>query len=90
MSAVVKTIVFLAVLGACSPTYRLVQHVRDAPRPQTCPTLTMLLGDFVLSSTAFAISALKYNGRNYTETGAYAGIGLGVAIGANLAETTCR
>jgi len=75
---------------SCAPTYTLVQRHRDVPRAQTCPTLNLYLGDFVFSATALAVSALAFNGQHYGKSMIAAGLGMGVAVGDNLAEMSCR
>jgi hypothetical protein len=77
------TRLFLALsLTACAPTYRVASG--------RCPTTSMLLGDFALTSVALATSAVAYNTGHLARSGIAAGIGMSLAIGANLAETTCR
>jgi hypothetical protein len=85
-----KKILIASLLLSCAPTYRIVQEVKHVPKPQTCPTLSMLLGDFALTSVALALSALRFSSRDYGMSGMWAGIGMGIAVGDNLAETTCR
>ena len=85
-----KNITLIFLFTSCSPTYRLVQHVRGVPKPETCPTTTMLLADFVLSGVGLAMAATKYIDRDYPAMAGYFGAGMTVGLAANLAETTCR
>ena len=49
----------------------------------------MLLGDFTVTAAALATSVLAYNAGHLARAGIAAGVGMTIAIGANLAETTC-
>ena len=77
-----KTIALLLALAACAPTYRVITH--------KCPTTTMLLGDFGLTSVALALAALNYGTGNDAQAYGLAATGGAFMLGANLAETTCR
>jgi len=68
-------------LASCAPVYSAVT--------KRCPTTTMLLGDFTVTAAALATSVLAYNAGHLARAGIAAGVGMTIAIGANLAETTC-
>ena len=76
-----KAVLLLSLaLASCAPTQRYAM--------KRCPTVYASLVDFTISATALALSALAYNAQQYGRAAANAGVGMGVALAANVAE--CR
>lgn len=76
-----RALALLFCLSSCAPTYRLVTR--------KCPPLASELGDFGITATALAISALKYNrGQNWEALG-YATFGLSLSLADSLSEGPC-
>lgn len=92
-----RVVLLALALAACSPTYYGGARVWNSQtasgqrqRVSTCPTVTMLFGDFVLAAAALGIAALKVNSGQTGEAIAYSGTGGALLLGANMAEVACR
>ena len=51
-----------------------------------CPTVYASLVDFTLTATTLALAVLKYNRGQTGASMAYAGVGMSIALGSNIAE----
>jgi hypothetical protein len=79
---VLARLAVLATLAACAPTYRLVTR--------RCPPLASELGDFGITATALALSAIAYNKGETARSIGYATFGLGLSLADNLSEGPCK
>lgn len=76
-------------LSACAPAWRIAAK-RNAPDVSNCPTVTMVLTDFALSLVAFRTMVRAYRAHDDDKAAVSALAGLGLVLGANLAEITCQ
>ncbi len=83
-----RAVLVCLALVSCAPTYRLTAK-RVNPAASNCPTTTMVLGDFVASGVALALSVLAYNAGDYARATVAGGLGMGLALADNIAEATC-
>lgn len=77
-----KRLALLAALLGCSPAYYA--------KTKSCPTTTMLLGDFVIAVAAGAIAGLHWSSERHVRASAEGLIAAGVWGAANYSETACR
>ena len=82
MQRALATLFLALAFTGCAPTYRVIT--------KKCPTTASLLGDFGLTATSLALSALHYNRNNYGQAAGYAVFGMGLALADNLSEGPCK